>query len=77
MKRSYLVRFDEGREPVYAFVRARSKTEIYIRLPELRVLDRPPGWMKPERVEEIERHGTLDIDEEPGAVVEPLRRRSP
>jgi hypothetical protein len=72
-KRPFLVRYEH--EDIYAFVRARSKTEIYMRLPEVRVLDRPPGWLKAERLEELERQGTFDIDDDPAIVLSRLRAR--
>ncbi|HYH27234.1 MAG TPA: hypothetical protein VEA19_00485 [Actinomycetota bacterium] len=74
-KRAFFVKYEEGGEPVYAFMRARTRAEIYMRLPEVRVLDRPPGWLEAHQLEALERDSTFDVDEDPASLLERLRAR--
>ncbi|HVM11970.1 MAG TPA: hypothetical protein VM638_05790 [Actinomycetota bacterium] len=71
----FLVVYDTGQGGAWAYLRARSRAEIYMRFPELEVVDRPPGWMSPEVLERIEREMTADVDEDRDALIARLRAR--
>jgi len=45
----FLVVYDYGQGGVWAYITARSSTEIVDRYPELRVVEVPPDWMSEER----------------------------
>jgi len=72
-QKRFLVVYDSGRGAVWASLRARTRAEIYMRFPELQVVDRPPGWMTPEVLERIEREMTADVEEDPAALLARLR----
>lgn len=62
MKRRFLVRYEDGRDGIWAFLTAENRTEIYMRFPELQVADRPPAWMGSDLLERMEREMTFDVD---------------
>ncbi|MGH2809838.1 MAG: hypothetical protein ACRDIA_03030 [Actinomycetota bacterium] len=59
----FLVVYDYGQGGAWAFVAAKSASDITTRFPELKVVDRPAGWMMKEDVERIQRDATYDLDE--------------
>jgi hypothetical protein len=65
VKRRFLVVYDYGQGGVWAFLNARSKSEIQARFPQLQVVPEAPLWMSKQELGRLERTMTYDIDDEP------------
>lgn len=72
MKRPFLVVYDYGQGGVWAFLLARTPSEIKKRFPELDVVERPPPWMTEPEIARIQERMTFDIDDEPRGFLETL-----
>jgi len=70
------VAFDYGQGGVWAYVQAESAGAIKEKVPELRVLKRPPDWMTPDHQAALRKTDMYDLDEEPrGLLARILKER--
>lgn len=74
-KRDFLVVYDYGQGGVWAFLTARSRSEIERRFPELRVFERAPDWMSKSDLERIRAKMSFDLDRPTGWFATFLRER--
>jgi hypothetical protein len=68
-KREFLVGYEYGMGGVWGIMNARSKEEIASIYPELVVVDEPPSWMTPDRLERLREQEWHDIDGAPWGIL--------
>jgi hypothetical protein len=74
VKRRFLVVYDYGQGGAWAFLLARSASEIERKFPELKVVKRRPGWMSKGYGEQLEKD-VFDIDSPRGFLASILAQR--
>ena len=68
-KREFLVAYDYGMGGLWGIVNARSQAEIADLYPELVVVDDPPAWMTPDRLQRLRDQEWHDIDGAPWGIL--------
>ena len=76
MKERFLVVYDYGQGGVWAFIAARSRSEVERRFPELTVVPETPPWMSRDQLAEIKRTMSFDIDHGEGVLAKILEMRA-
>ena len=64
MKKPYLVVHDYGMGGAWAYLLAESRAEISKRFPQLKVVDKPPGFLSENDLARIRSRMSIDIDDE-------------
>lgn len=64
-KREFLVVYDYGMGGLWGILNARSSEEINSLYPELVIVESPPAWMNPERLQRLRGEEWHDIDGAP------------
>src|SRR2546426_5837112 len=75
MKRPYLVVYEYGQGAVWAYVTARSGSEVERQFPELKIVKEPPDWMSRSERSRLKRTMTFDIDQKEGLLRKILEQR--
>lgn len=60
----FLVLYEYGQGGVWAFLSARSRSEIERKFPQLQVFDDPPDWMSGSDLARIREQMSFDIDDQ-------------
>jgi hypothetical protein len=63
VRKPFLVVYDYGQGGVWAFIVAKSSSEIRTKFPELKVVESPPEWMSERDLEELSKTMTFDLDD--------------